>query len=208
MGYKIAIMGTGAVGAYAGAHMARNGEDVTFIDPWPANVETMKANGLKVSHIRDVPEWSTPVRALHLTELQQAARVFNDDPNLNFIHGDIRFGVLDDLRFDYIVFAATIQYFPSLKKILHLALSYLKPGGEIHVIDSHLYKTEEMETQKKRTLAYYTSLGYPEMADFYYHHSLTDLRSFHHDVLHSPHSVMSRFLGLRNPWPWVRVKNN
>jgi 2-dehydropantoate 2-reductase len=74
MGYKIAIMGTGAVGAYAGAHMARNGEDVTFIDPWPANVETMKANGLKVSHIRDVPEWSTPVRALHLTELQQTAK--------------------------------------------------------------------------------------------------------------------------------------
>jgi 2-dehydropantoate 2-reductase len=74
MGYKIAIMGTGAVGAYAGAHMARNGEDVTFIDPWPANVETMKASGLKVSHIRDVPEWSTPVRALHLTELQQAAK--------------------------------------------------------------------------------------------------------------------------------------
>ncbi len=74
MGYKIAIMGTGAVGAYAGAHMAQAGEDVTFIDPWPANVETMKADGLKVSHIRDVPEWTTPVRALHLTELQQAAK--------------------------------------------------------------------------------------------------------------------------------------
>ena len=74
MGYKIAVMGTGAVGAYAGAHMARAGEDITFIDPWPANVETMKAHGLKVSHIRDVPEWTTPVRALHLTELQQAAK--------------------------------------------------------------------------------------------------------------------------------------
>src|ERR1700753_2588533 len=74
MGYKIAIMGTGAVGAYSGAHMARAGEDVTFIDPWPANVETMKAKGLKVSHLRDVAEWSTPVRALHLTELQQAAK--------------------------------------------------------------------------------------------------------------------------------------
>ena len=74
MGYKIAIMGSGAVGAYAGAHMARAGEDATFIDPWPANVETMKAQGLKVSHIRDVPEWSTKVRALHLTELQQAAK--------------------------------------------------------------------------------------------------------------------------------------
>ena len=74
MGYKIAVMGTGAVGAYAGAHMARAGEDITFIDPWPANVEKMKADGLKVSHIRDVPEWTTPVRALHLTELQQAAK--------------------------------------------------------------------------------------------------------------------------------------
>ena len=74
MGYKIAVMGTGAVGAYAGAHMARAGEDITFIDPWPENVETMKAKGLKVTHIRDVPEWSTPVRALHLTELQQAAK--------------------------------------------------------------------------------------------------------------------------------------
>ena len=50
--------------------MAREGEDITFIDPWPANVEQMKAHGLKVSHIRDVPEWTTPVRALHLTELQ------------------------------------------------------------------------------------------------------------------------------------------
>jgi len=74
MGFKIAIVGTGAVGAYAGAHMARAGEDVTFIDPWPLNVETMKAQGLKVSHLRDVEPWSTPVRALHLTELQQAAK--------------------------------------------------------------------------------------------------------------------------------------
>src|ERR1700761_7095776 len=74
MGYKIAIMGTGAVGAYAGAHMARAGEDITFIDAWPANVETMRSKGLKVSHIRDVPEWSTPVRALHLTDAQQLAK--------------------------------------------------------------------------------------------------------------------------------------
>ena len=62
MNYKIAIMSTGTVGAPAGAHMARAGEDVTFIDPWLANVETMKAQGLKVSHTRDVLEWSTPVR--------------------------------------------------------------------------------------------------------------------------------------------------
>jgi 2-dehydropantoate 2-reductase len=54
--------------------MARAGEDVTFIDPRRPNVETIKAKGLQVSHIRDILEWSTPVLALHLTELQQAAK--------------------------------------------------------------------------------------------------------------------------------------
>ena len=35
MANRIAFMGVGAVGGYAGAHMAQAGEDVTFIDPWP-----------------------------------------------------------------------------------------------------------------------------------------------------------------------------
>ena len=35
---KIAIVGAGAVGCYAGAHMVQAGEDVTFIDPWPEHV--------------------------------------------------------------------------------------------------------------------------------------------------------------------------
>ena len=70
MGARIAIMGTGAVGGYTGAHMVQAGEDVTFIDPWPEHVEAMRANGLKISHIKDVPEFTVPVRALHLTEVQ------------------------------------------------------------------------------------------------------------------------------------------
>src|SRR5246500_4087475 len=74
MGNKIAIMGTGAVGGYAGAHMAQAGEDVTFIDPWPENVETIRSKGLRISHIRDVPEFTVKPRALHLTEAQQLAK--------------------------------------------------------------------------------------------------------------------------------------
>jgi ketopantoate reductase len=38
MGKRIAAVGTGAVGGYTGAHMARAGEDVTLIDIWPAHV--------------------------------------------------------------------------------------------------------------------------------------------------------------------------
>jgi 2-dehydropantoate 2-reductase len=74
MGRKIAIVGAGAVGGYAGAHMVQAGEDVTFIDPWPEHVAHMRKHGLRVTHARDVPEFSVPVRVLHLTDVQQLAR--------------------------------------------------------------------------------------------------------------------------------------
>ena len=74
MGNRIAIIGAGAVGGYAGAHMAQAGEDVTFVDMWPENVEVMRTRGLRISHLRDVPEFTVPVRAIHLTELQQASK--------------------------------------------------------------------------------------------------------------------------------------
>ena len=74
MGARIAIIGTGAVGGYAGAHMAKAGEDVTFVDFWPENVETMRKKGLKISHLKDVPEWTVPVKAIHVTELQHVTK--------------------------------------------------------------------------------------------------------------------------------------
>jgi 2-dehydropantoate 2-reductase len=74
MGRKIAIVGAGAVGGYAGAHMVQAGEDVTFIDPWPEHVEHMRKNGLRVTHARDVAEFSVAVRALHVTDAQQLAK--------------------------------------------------------------------------------------------------------------------------------------
>jgi hypothetical protein len=54
--------------------MVQAGEDVTFIDPWPAHVEHMRAHGLRVTHARDVPEITVPVRALHITDAQQIAK--------------------------------------------------------------------------------------------------------------------------------------
>src|SRR5271167_3705192 len=74
MGRKIAIVGAGAVGGYAGAHMVQAGEDVTFIDPWPEHVEQMRKNGLRVTHAMDVAEFSVSVRALHVTDAQQLAK--------------------------------------------------------------------------------------------------------------------------------------
>jgi 2-dehydropantoate 2-reductase len=74
MGKKIAFVGAGAVGGYAGAHMVQAGEDVTFIDPWPAHVEHMRKHGLRVTHAMKEPEFTVPVRALHVTDAQQLAK--------------------------------------------------------------------------------------------------------------------------------------
>ena len=74
MGNRIAIIGAGAVGGYAGAHMVQAGEDVTFVDMWPENVEVMRTRGLRISHLKDVPEFTVPVRAIHLTELQHVSK--------------------------------------------------------------------------------------------------------------------------------------
>jgi len=74
MGNRIAIVGTGAVGGYVGAHMVRAGEDVVFIDPWPAHVDAMNADGLRATGITEEEAVHARVRALHLTEVQALSK--------------------------------------------------------------------------------------------------------------------------------------
>src|SRR5256714_15183513 len=73
-GKRIAVVCTGAVGGYAGAHMVAAGEDVTFIDFWPEHVEKMKRDGLTITHHQGPEPFTAKVRALHLTEAQQLAK--------------------------------------------------------------------------------------------------------------------------------------
>jgi len=164
-------------------------------------------NGWLCHQVAEIPDTQVTGLDINFTELQQAARVFNDDPNLTFIHGDLRSPGLGGQQFDVILFAATVEYFPSLKKIIHRTLMYLKPGGEVHILDSRLYKLSEIAAARMRTLAYYTSLGYPEMADYYFHHSSRDLRPFHHVLLYNPHSLAARLLGSGDDLPWIRITN-
>jgi 2-dehydropantoate 2-reductase len=64
---KIAVLGAGAIGSSVGADLTRAGHDVVLIDQWPAHVEAMKANGLRV--VMSDEDFHTPVRAYHLCEL-------------------------------------------------------------------------------------------------------------------------------------------
>ncbi len=74
MGKRIVIVGAGAVGGYTGAHMAKAGEDVTFIDFWPENVEAINRHGIRITHHQGPEPFNVKVRALHLTEAQQLAK--------------------------------------------------------------------------------------------------------------------------------------
>jgi 2-dehydropantoate 2-reductase len=74
MAKRIAIVGAGAVGGYVGAHLTAGGHNVTLIDPWPAHVEAMKANGLEIYGMTPQERMTVKVNAMHLTEAQNLAK--------------------------------------------------------------------------------------------------------------------------------------
>jgi len=165
-------------------------------------------NGWLSHQLAEIPGARVTGLDINFTELQQAARVFSDDPNLRFIHGDIRTGILDEQQFDCIVFACSVEYFPSLKKIIHFTLTYLVPGGELHILDTKFYKSSELESERKRIQAYYTAFGYPEMADLLFQHSWKDLNCFRHLLLFDPGTLINRLLRPDDIYPWICIKNN
>src|SRR5205823_9292798 len=80
MGKKLAFMGAGAVGSYVGGHLARAGEDVTLIDPWPEHIETIKQHGLHLEGTQG--EHLAHPKALHLHEVQS---LFKEPVDIAFI---------------------------------------------------------------------------------------------------------------------------
>lgn len=140
-------------------------------------------------------------------ELKQAQKVFRRKHNLNFVAGDIHSGILADKKFDLIVFAASIQYFKSLKEIVKTVLPYLTLQGEIHILDTHFYTRDGISVAKQRTKKYFSDLGFPEMSRFYFHHSFHELGFFNFEILYDPHSWINKLLLKRNPFYWIVIKN-
>jgi 2-dehydropantoate 2-reductase len=72
---RIAVLGAGAIGSSVSADLISGGQDVTVVDQWPAHVEAMKSDGLRVRMVDE--EVHVPVRALHLCELASARLEFD-----------------------------------------------------------------------------------------------------------------------------------
>jgi 2-dehydropantoate 2-reductase len=72
---RIVVMGAGAIGSIVGGLLTKAGQDVTLVDQWPENVETMRAKGVRLSGT--CGEHTIPVTALHIHELQGVSGRFD-----------------------------------------------------------------------------------------------------------------------------------
>ncbi|HSZ35392.1 MAG TPA: class I SAM-dependent methyltransferase [Puia sp.] len=138
------------------------------------------------------------------SELDQAKRVFFNRTNLEFESGDFRNMDLNR-KFDVIIFAASIQYFPIFDSTVNKALTFLNRDGEIHILDSRFYDPDELEQARQRSYEYYDSLGNGEMAKHYFHHELISLNRFKHRFLFSPYKFISKIIFKKDPFPWIRI---
>ncbi len=135
-------------------------------------------------------------------ELEQATRVFKNQ-NLEFAYGDI-FQLQNEFKntFDIITLNGVIQYFSDFNLLIETLKLYLKKNGEIHIIDSPFYAENEIEAAKKRTELYYYNLGFPEMSNFYFHHSNKYLKDF--SILYKPKNVyLRKFFVKDSPFCWL-----
>jgi len=139
-------------------------------------------NGWLAANLATTKTFTATGLDVNENELQQANRVFQK-PNLVYCFGNVFKNIFPEKTFDIIVLNACVQYFGDLSLLIKQLFYYLKSGGEIHIIDTPFYAIEEIEHAKKRSLNYYSSLGFPEMAEQYYHHQLSHLSSFNYSVL-------------------------
>lgn len=163
-----------------------------WLSAWLASIKNASITGTDINRV----------------ELEQAGLVFRKKKNLKFIEGDIRDINWNDKKFDVIIFAASIQYFPSVKEIVQYALSILTKGGEVHILDSFFYAARDTGAAKQRSLLYYRAMGCEEMAAHYYHHSLDELKTFNYKLLFNPSSVKNKLFGKKDPFPWVCIRHS
>ena len=163
-------------------------------------------NGWLSHKLAEIPRTEVTGLDINLAELQQAANVFTNS-NLQFVYGDIRENILKNRQFDIIIFAGSIQYFSSPAEIINLTLESLTASGEIHIIDSFFYTEKEVEAAKQNCREYYRKMGYPDMANYYFHHLLNDMYRFNCTVKRQRTSFFKKLFLKRNVFPWLCIRH-
>ena len=160
-------------------------------------------NGWLSAKMAGIPNTQVVGLDINQLEIDQANRVFKKN-NLQFIYDSFSDNTFDSAQFDVIVFAASLQYFPSVINVMKQALTILRPGGEVHVIDTPFYTPDEAEKADERSHKYYDALGIPEMAEHYFHHSISEFWGFKYQVLFDPTSIFNMIFK-KDPFYWVCI---
>ncbi|MBK7500111.1 MAG: class I SAM-dependent methyltransferase [Ignavibacteriales bacterium] len=86
---------------------------------------------------------------VNLTELEQAAKVFDSD-NLKFIYADIFATTFPANTFDIVIINSALQYFQNISALMKELFFISKTYGEIHIIDTPFYdKNEPMQAKNE-----------------------------------------------------------
>jgi SAM-dependent methyltransferase len=146
----------------------------------------------------------------NIYELKQAARVFSKNTDVLFMEADIFSAPFERESFDIVILASSIQYFSDLHMLFRTLCKYLSGPGEIHILDSPLYRDQDVESAIERSREYYAALGFPDMANRYFHHRLSSLTVFRPRILYQPnHKVLQikHFLKrVDSPFPWLSIQ--
>lgn len=161
-------------------------------------------NGWLSAKMSNIPDTQVIGLDINQLEIDQANRVFKKE-NLEFIYDSFNDNTFDRAKFDVIVFAASLQYFPSVINVMKQALDILRPGGEVHIIDTPFYTPDEAEKADERSHNYYAALGIPEMAEHYFHHSISEFWGFKYEVLFDPTSIFNMIFK-KDPFYWVSIR--
>jgi ubiquinone/menaquinone biosynthesis C-methylase UbiE len=141
-------------------------------------------------------------------ELKQAAKVFMSD-KIKFIYADLFKVKFPRSSFDIIVLNSSIQYFDDINTLMRELKYLLTTNGEIHIIDSPFYKNEKIITAKNQTALYYKSLGFPQMKDFYFHHTLNSIKYLNYELLYNPlalkNKILSTVFSKDSSFPWIKI---
>lgn len=145
---------------------------------------------------------------VNLNELKQGRKAFNSE-RIEFIYADIFNSEIPKTFFDIIIINAAVQYFSDIKGLVKSLLNSTNESGELHIIDSPIYSKSEAVNAKNRTFDYYSSMGFMEMADNYYHHTWDELSEFKFEILYQPNAISNKIKRLiskaDSPFPWIKI---
>ncbi len=156
--------------------------------------------------IAQMPQFEVVGVDIHGGLLERGAKVFAEE-DIRFVCGDIFEDIAELNSFDVIVVCDALMYFPKLEKLINRCRQYLKPGGELHLIENTFYteKEREIAIQKKQT--HLQDIGCEEMMEYLTFHSETDLHIYDYNYLYKPSGFLRMFSDKKSPYPWIRILN-